>query len=97
MDLENEIETLKNKLIELENKKQKETEHNKKTNVNLNLDIIQKGIDERTEKVKRDSYSKSCIVAKFQDMKMIPELQAIHNLFTTLNERIDNLEKTNNT
>jgi polyhydroxyalkanoate synthesis regulator phasin len=93
MELENEIETLKTKLLELENKKQKEKEYNERSNINRNLDVIQKGINERTGKINGNRYSKSCIVTKFVDMEMIPQLQAIHNLFVTLNERIDNLEK----
>lgn len=92
MDLDSEIDVLKNKIIELENRKQKEKEHNEKNNIYFNLDIIQSGIDHRTNKVNTDNYSKSCISNKFIDQIMIPQLQAIHNILVVLNERIDKLE-----
>lgn len=75
--IDNEIELLRNKLLALEIKKKHNDEINKKYNVQLNLDIIQHGIDERTKKVNADRYSKSCISGKFIDRDMIPQLQAI--------------------
>lgn len=93
MSLENEIESLRNKLIELENKKQKEHEYNEKNNIEMNLNIIQKGIDEKTYKVNANRYSKSCVVSKFHDQELIPQLQAIHNILTVLNKKVNDLEK----
>lgn len=91
-ELENEIITLKKRLQELENKKRDEIKYNEKRDVNKNLAIINTGIEERKDKVKNNHYSKSCIVAKFIDNDMVPQLEAIYNLLETFDERLEKLE-----
>jgi len=91
MNIEKEIEALKNKLAGIGNKK-----HEDKTNVDMNLDVIQESIDEKTEYLNRTYYYKSSFVSEPPEVKILSELQAIHNLFIIFNERIDKLEKTIN-
>ncbi|ARF12586.1 hypothetical protein Klosneuvirus_8_10 [Klosneuvirus KNV1] len=92
MEIVNEIEILKKKLADLESQKKSNDEYNNRTDVNLNLQILQNAVNTRTEQVKRNDYSKACIVAKFIDRDMIEPLQSIHNILQTLNDRIEKLE-----
>jgi len=92
MDFDTEIETLKQRLEELESNKKAVQEYNEKIDVNKNLEIVRQGIVTREEKVIKNNYSKTCIVAKFIDKDMIPPLQAIYNILHTFNERLDKLE-----
>lgn len=92
-DINQEITSLKQKLEALEYNKKLIEEHNKKTNVDLNLNILDQSIKKREDKIRGNNYSKSYVVAKFVDRDMIPPLQSIYNLLHNLNERVENLEK----
>ena len=53
---------------------------------------LKKVLDDKKQKVQEDRYSKSCIVAKFQDRDIIPALESIYNAFHMINHRLDKLE-----
>ena len=86
-----EIEALKNKLVQLENAKKDFNET--KTDINKNFEILNQAIDSRRKKVDGNRYSKSCIVAKFIDRDMIDPLQAIYNILSIMNNRLNELEQ----
>lgn len=54
-----------------------------------NLNIIKEIYLEKKEKLDKNSYSKSCVVSKFQDMKLVPLIEAILNSLTILNEKLE--------
>ncbi len=93
MALQEEIDFLRIKLAELESKKQELIEKDRMNKeISNNLAILNQAIKTREEQVKKNDYSKSCIVAKFIDRDMIPPLQAIYDILKALNERIGMLE-----
>ena len=95
--IDDEIEALKNKLNELEKAKEAKEIYNNKNDINKNFDILNNSINNRIKSVKEDSYSKSCIVAKFIDKDMIDPLQAIFNILSILNDKLNKLENDENT
>lgn len=54
-----------------------------------NLNIIKEIYLEKKEKLDKNNYSKSCVVSKFQDMKLVPLIEAILNSLTILNEKLE--------
>lgn len=86
MNIEKEMEALKNKLANMGNAEQKQT------NVGMNLDVLQKSIDVKTAYLNKVYYYKSSYVSEPPEVKTLTDLQAIHNLFKIFNERIDKLE-----
>ena len=92
-DIDKTIEELQSKLNELQRIKMEQKEHEKKNDVEKNLDAVKDAYEHRKEKVSRDRYSKSCIVAKFIDRDMIGPLEAIYNVLNNLNDRIAKLEE----
>ena len=105
--INNEMNILKNKLTELENKKRQEKEYNEKNDIDINLDIIQSGINRKFDGFHVTSttiviphhgtYGINSIrydksLIKFYHQEIIPQLQAIHNVLFTLSERINSLE-----
>jgi len=93
-DFNKEIQNLKNKLIDMEKNK---------IDINRNLDIIQTGINGggynrgSYEYSGSYGYDGSYIVTKKQDIDMITQLQAIHNILVVMNNKINDLEKRTNT
>ena len=93
MDTETELFLLEQKITELKNKKQQEKEQFEKNNFEFNLNNLSKELDIRKNTVQRNNYGKSYVVSRFQDIKAIPELEAIYNMFNVLHERIIYLEE----
>lgn len=101
--INNEIETLKNKIINLENIKKELSE--RKTDTNKNFEILSKAINDRKKKVEANSHGETWIVenfcertmidpivAKFIDKDMIDPLEAIYNILFIMNNKINELE-----
>ena len=81
------MEALKHKLTNIGNVEQKQTD------VGMNFNILQKSIDAKTKYLNDVYYYKSSYTPEPPEVKTLTDLQAIHNLFTILNERIDRLER----
>jgi len=89
----NEIDELKLKIIELE----KEQEHKdliyKKTSIEYNLQVIEKTVENITNDINKNQYSKSIPLARFYDQRLLSYLEPIYNLLKITNERLDKIEK----
>ena len=92
--LDSEINLLKQQINKLEEQKkiQEETELKKKENP---LNTLKDIIDEKKDKVERNSYSKSVPLARYYDIEKLGYLEAIFNMLKDLKERVENLEKKN--
>lgn len=67
----------------------KKDEAIKKVNsLDYNLDIIEKIYIDKKNKLEKNSYSKSCVVAKFQDRELLPLIEAIKNSLKIINDKI---------
>jgi hypothetical protein len=71
---------------------QEENELKKKENP---LNTLKDIIDEKKDKVERNSYSKSVPLARYNDIEKLGYLESIYNMLRDLNERVENLEKKN--
>ena len=98
--LTEEIICLQNRLLKLEQEKsdilskerQEELEYREKNDDLYGLSGLKFVLDEKKRKVEKNMYSRSCIVAKFQDEAIIPALQSIYDAFHLINHRLDKLE-----
>lgn len=90
-----EITKLQAKIKDLEEKAKEENleQIKKDSSLEHNLSIINKLYLEKKTKVERSKYSKSCIVAKFQDRELVPFMEAIYNSLNLINKRLRILEE----
>jgi hypothetical protein len=87
-----------NKLKHAINKLDDETEiqdENEIKKIENPLNILKDIIDEKKDKVERNSYSKSVPLARYYDIEKLGYLEAIFNMLKDLNKRVENLEKKN--
>ena len=90
-----EISSLQKKIKELqalEEAKKKEL-NLKETSLEHNMSIINEIYLEKKGQLERNDYSKSCIVAKFQDQKLVSIIEALLNSLTIINNRLVVLEE----
>ena len=90
-----EISGLQQKIKELqalEEAKKKEL-NSKETSLEHNMSIINEIYLEKKGHLERNNYSKSCIVSKFQDQKLVPLIEALLNSLTIINNRLVVLEE----
>jgi hypothetical protein len=85
----NEIDELKLKIIELEHKDL----IYKKTSIEYNLQVIEKTVENITNDINKNQYSKSIPLARFYDQRLLSYLEPIYNLLKITNERLDKIEK----
>jgi len=89
---DNEINLLKQRIINLEEQKkiQEETELKKNGNTLGSLKVI---IDDKRNQIQKNRYSKSVPLARFYDIEKLGYLEPIFNMLKDLNDRLDFLEK----
>ena len=96
-----EISQLQSRLSELEKQKndnilkqkQEELEYRKEKDIMYGLVDLKNVLDIKKDNVAKNNYSRSCIVAKFQDIDIIPALESIYNALHMINHRLDKLEQ----
>jgi hypothetical protein len=59
------------------------------------LNTLKDIIDEKKDKIERNSYSKSVPLARYDDIEKLGYLESIYNMLKDLKERVENLEKKN--
>jgi len=91
------IEQKEQELVALKKRQKTDEEEKNRNDMQLNLSILKKGIEKRKDQVRRNDYSKNCIVAKFIDTDMIPVLESIYNLLNIMDKRIATLEDNSKT
>lgn len=92
MSLDSEINELQTRLAELEKMKQQH-EDTKKLGVDYNLSIISNILDCKNNKVIKNNYAKQFVCCKFQDIEIIPLIEAILNSLQSINNRLTKLEQ----
>lgn len=91
----NEIESLQAKIKELQQlKEEKEKEEVLKiTSLEHNVSIINEIYQQKKDTLEKNRYSSRCIVAKFQDEKLVPFMEAVMNSLNNINDRLKKLEE----
>ena len=92
MSLNDEIQQLQLKILELEKQKNKEEENLKKESLEHNFKIISDELNNKKNYIKNNKYSKSVPLARYYDEELVRHLEATYNILQILNKRISDLE-----
>ena len=93
-NIQDEIILLKNKIEELEKQKMLDELKYKETNINYNIERLDKFIQTTNNQIKNGRYSKSYPLEKWNDQRIISYLTPIYNLLKITNDRLDKIEST---
>jgi hypothetical protein len=90
----NEIQQLQLRILELEKQKKKKEEEEilKKESLEHNFQIINNELNKKQNSIKNNTYSKSVPLARFYDEELVRHLEATYNILQILNNRIKDLE-----
>ena len=93
--IDSEINTLRDRLIGLEEKKRIEMEKEEEKKKNP-LGTLKNIIDEKREQIKRNSYSKNIPLARFYDEEKLAMIEPIFAMLKNIQDRLEILEKNKN-
>ena len=91
-NIQDEIALLKNKIEELEKQKMLDESKYKESNIDYNIQQLEKFIQKTNYQINNGRYSKSIPLAKWNDERIISYLTPIYNLLKITNERLDKME-----
>ena len=87
-----EMKILKYRILELEKKKKKNDDFNKKTSIEHNFTVINEVLIDKVNDINNNSYSKSVPLARYYDQELVTRLDAIYNILQIIDERVKKLE-----
>ena len=85
-------DNIQDKIEELEKQKILDELKYKETNINYNIERLDKFIQTTNNQIKNGRYSKSYPLEKWNDQRIISYLTPIYNLLKITNERLDKIE-----
>mgnify|MGYP003330884825 CR=1 FL=1 len=85
-------DNIQDKIEELEKQKMLDELKYKETNINYNIERLDKFIQTTNNQIKNGRYSKSYPLEKWNDQRIISYLTPIYNLLKITNERLDKIE-----
>ena len=85
-------DNIQDKIEELEKQKMLDELKYKETNINYNIERLDKFIQTTKNQIKNGRYSNSFPLEKWNDQRIISYLTPIYNLLKITNERLDKIE-----
>ena len=90
--LNEEIQQLQLRILELEKQKKEDEEKYKKESIDYNFQIISDVINEKKTAIKKNIYCKSIQLARYNDLLLVKHIEAIYNILKILDDRLSDLE-----
>ena len=85
-------DNIQDKIEELEKQKMLDELKYKETNINYNIERLDKFIQTTNNQIKNGRYSKSYPLEKWNEQRIISYLTPIYNLLKITNDRLDKIE-----
>jgi len=85
-------DNIQDKIEELEKQKMLDELKYKESNINYNIERLDKFIQTTNNQINNGRYSKSYPLEKWNDQRIISYLTPIYNLLKITNERLDKIE-----
>jgi uncharacterized membrane protein len=92
ISVDEEIQRLQIRLLELEKQKKENEENIKKKSIDHNFKVINDVLNEKKTAIDNNKYSKSIPLARHYDQEVVKHLEAIYNILQILDDRLNKLE-----
>ena len=87
--IENEITLLKQRLNELEKKKEEDEEYKKINSLDYNFNVLENIIIDKKKSISMNQYRKSVSISTSIDQKIVIHLESIYNILKILAKKLE--------
>lgn len=91
--IDDELQLLRARIIELEQQKLKEDEDKNKYSITHNFCVIDDILTEKKKDIKINRYSKKVPLARYYDEQLVNRLEAVYNILQIMDKRLSKLEE----
>jgi hypothetical protein len=91
--LNEEIQQLQLRILELEKQKKEKDESDKKISIDHNFKVLNDVLTEKKTAINNNRYSKSVPLARYYDEQLVTRLEAIYNILQIVDARLKKLEE----